>query len=151
MTDRLTGDAEESSRSTGRGALESQNARVSPWPPLVAAGFAVAEIGIALNLVALAIGGLVLFGGSVAGILRETAYVDSAWATAAVLGGVFIVLGTVVWTSQVATLTVETLLDVAATDAVAMRGEAIVVGGALLVVGAIGGAVVRPETNGGQQ
>ena len=150
MTDRLATDAEEGSRPTGRGALESQNARVSPWPPLVAGGFAIAEIGIVLNLVALAIGGLVLFGGSVAGILQETAYVDSAWATAAVLGGVFLVLGTIVWTSQVSILTLETLLEAAATDAVAMRGEAIVVGGALLVLGSIGGTVLQPGRDGGQ-
>ena len=148
MTDRVRADTEERARNDSRERAGNQNTRVSPWPPLVAGGFAVAEIGIALNLVALAIGGIVLFGGSVGGILHETAYVESAWATAAVVGTLFLVLGTVVWTSQVSTLAVGPMLEPAATDTVATRGEAIVVGGGLLVLGAIAGAMVKSGSAG---
>lgn len=146
MTDSVTAmtDDEPSADTEGPIGSPTKVHRVSPWPPLVALGFAVSEIGIVLNLVPLSIGGIVLFGGSVAGILSETAYVASPWRTLSILGALFVALGALVWTSQVAQIAVGPLLEAAATDAIAMRGQAIVVGGIVLLVGAIGGAARKP-------
>ena len=118
--------------------------RVSPWPPFVAVGFAMGEIGIVMNLVGLSIGGILLFGGSVAGILTETEYVRSPWRPLVVLGILFLGFGGYMWATQVPTYTIDAFLSAAPTNAIAMRGEAIVVGGALLVLGAIGGIVLKP-------
>jgi hypothetical protein len=70
--------------------------------------------------------------------------VASPWRTLSILGALFVALGALVWTSQVAQIAVGPLLAAAATDAIAMRGQAIVVGGIVLVVGAIGGAALKP-------
>lgn len=113
--------------------------RVSPWPPFVALGFAVAEIGIVLNLVTLAIGGILLFGGSVAGILSETKYVTSPWRTLVVLGSLFVAGGAAIYRSQVDQLPIDVLLYSEPINAIAMRGEAIIIAGLLLLLGAIGG------------
>lgn len=120
--------------------------RVSAWPPFVATGFAVAEIGIVLNLVPLSIGGIILFGGSVAGILNETDYVTSPWRTLFALGGIFVALGGFMWTSQVPQATIELLLAATETNTIAMRAEAIVIAGLLLALGAIGGTIHKPFT-----
>ena len=73
--------------------LSDQYRFASPWPVFVALGFALSEVGIFLNLPSLAVGGLLLLGGSVAGILRESAYADSVWVTLAGLGVLFGALG----------------------------------------------------------
>ncbi len=118
--------------------------RVSPWPPFVAAGFAVAEIGIVLNLVSLAIGGIILFGGSVSGILNETKYAKSPWRPLLALGAIFVAFGGIMWASQVQSITIEALLAIVETNTIAMRGEAVVIAGSLLVLGAIGGRIREP-------
>jgi|GEM_PF-169545 len=118
--------------------------RVSPWPPFVAAGLAVTEIGIVMNLVGLSIGGILLFGGSVAGILTETEYASSPWTPLVILGTLFLGFGGYMWATQVPLYTIDAFLAAAASNAIAMRGEAIVIGGGLLVIGAIGGTVLKP-------
>lgn len=117
--------------------------RVSPWPPFIALGFAVAEIGIVLNLVSIAIGGLLLFGGSVAGILSETKYVRRPSRTLVFLGGLFVVAGAVIYGSQVGQFAVAVPLTGEPINAIAMRGEAITVAGLLLLVGAIVSRLTR--------
>lgn len=118
--------------------------RVSPWPPFVAMGFAVSEIGIVLNLVPLAIGGIILFGGSVAGILTETEYVKNPWRPLVVLGILFVAAGSYMYATQVSQFTFEMLLAGEPVNAIAMRGEAIVIAGALLVGGSILGTLLKP-------
>lgn len=119
--------------------------RVSPWPPFVAFGFAVAEIGIVLNFVTLAIGGIVLFGGSVAGILSETKYVRSPWRTLLVLGSVFVTGGAAISASQVDQFTLEVLLSSEPVNAIAMRGEAIIIAGLVLLLGSVVGRLTRSQ------
>ncbi|MDZ7850830.1 MAG: cox cluster protein [Halodesulfurarchaeum sp.] len=118
--------------------------RVSAWPPFIALGFAVGEIGIVLNLVPLSIGGLILFGGSVAGILEETDYVQSRWWPLLIMGTIFVGFGGVMWGSQVSTVAIETLLAAAETNTIAVRGEAIVIAGAILVLGAVASGILKP-------
>lgn len=135
-------------RQTMRGSAESPTTedkigsptrihRVSPWPPFIALGFAVAEIGIVLNFVSLAIGGILLFGGSVAGILSETKYVERPWRTLAILGSLFVAAGTAIYATQVNQFTLDVLLSSEPINAIAMRGEAIIIAGLLLLLGAV--------------
>lgn len=73
--------------------LSDQYRMASPWPMFVALGIPVSEIGILFDLFPVAVGGLLLFSGSVAGMTRESGYAETPWGPLAVLGGIFLVLG----------------------------------------------------------
>lgn len=73
--------------------LSDQYRKASPWPLFIAVGLAISEIGIFLDLVAFAVGGLLLFVGSVSGILSEAGYLSTPWPFAGVLGMVLAVIG----------------------------------------------------------
>ncbi|WP_335999471.1 DUF7541 family protein [Halorientalis halophila] len=79
--------------------LSDQYRMASPWPVFVALGFVLSEVGIILGLFSIAVGGLLLFGGSVAGILKESGYVDTLWGSLLVFGVALaaIGLGLVTW------------------------------------------------------
>ena len=51
----------------------------SPWPVFVALGIPIAEIGILFDLLPVAVGGLLLFGGSAAGLATEAGYAKTPW------------------------------------------------------------------------
>jgi len=121
-----------------------QYRRASAWPPFVAIGLAISEVGVIMNLVPVSIGGILLFGGSLAGILVDASITESPWPSLGAIGVVFGALGGVMWASQLQQYTLSRLLAVANTNTIAMRGEAIVVAGALLVIGAILGIVLKP-------
>jgi hypothetical protein len=70
--------------------LSDQYRTASPWPVFVALGLVLSEIGVFIGLFPVAVFGLILFGGSVAGILTESGYVTRPWPT---LVGVGVVLG----------------------------------------------------------
>ena len=59
--------------------LSDQYRMASPWPLFVALGLPLAEMGLLFGLVPLAVGGLLLFGGSIAGMLRESGYARTPW------------------------------------------------------------------------
>ena len=67
----------------------------SPWPLFVALGFALSEVGIVLGVFPIAVGGVLLFGGSVAGILTESGYASHLWKTAMAVGGGLLVVALV--------------------------------------------------------
>jgi len=69
--------------------LSDQYRTASPWPVFVALGLALSEIGVFIGLFPVAVFGLILFGGSIAGILTESGYVSRPWPT---LVGVGVVL-----------------------------------------------------------
>jgi len=69
--------------------LSDQYRTASPWPVFVALGLVLSEIGVFIGLFPVAVFGLILFGGSVAGILTESGYVTRPWPT---LVGVGVVL-----------------------------------------------------------
>jgi hypothetical protein len=108
----------------------------SPWPVLIAAGLALSEIGILVDVLPVAIGGLVLLASSVTGFITESGHVSSPWPLAIGFGALFVVLGAglyAVGTEQVA----------AGSDdpfSLATRGVAIVAAGLVTIVGA---AVLR--------
>ncbi|UWG48228.1 cox cluster protein [Halanaeroarchaeum sp. HSR-CO] len=120
---------------------------MSAWPPFVALGLVVAEIGIVMNLVPLSIGGILLFGGSVAGILQDAAMIERPWYALAVVGVLFALFGGGLWWTQLESLALAHVLSVGAANPIAIRGEAILLAGVLLVVGAVAGTVYEPLRN----
>ncbi|WP_348613055.1 DUF7541 family protein [Halobaculum rarum] len=83
--------------------LSEEYRMVSPWPLFVALGLPIAEVGILFGLVPLAVGGLLLFCGSIAGILRENGYVSSTWRGLAGLSVLVIAGGLALWYADMTT------------------------------------------------
>lgn len=98
--------------------------RASPWPLLVAAGLAVSEVGVLFGVPAVAVAGLVVFVGSVAGVLAEAGYAASPWRPAAVLGGVLLAAGAAL---------------LVAAGGVTVRGASVATAGAVALAAAAGG------------
>lgn len=125
--------------------LSDQYRTASPWPLLVAVGFALSEVGVFLNIFPIAVGGVLLLGGSVAGILAESGYATRPWRTLAILGVVFAALGGVLVATQIPGST-DLLAVVADPNGVVGRGLAVAVAGVMLVVaGATSQAVGRTQ------
>jgi hypothetical protein len=120
----------------------------SPWPMFVAFGLAIGEVGVMVPILPLAVGGLLLFAFSVAGILRETAYVTDIWTTFASIGAVFVVLGVALYVYTGAPLSVEQVTHTLEQGSrqigiasIAYRGLLLVVTGAFATVLALVGRV----------
>lgn len=75
----------------------------SPWPVFVALGLAIAEVGIVIGMFAVAVGGLVLLAGSVAGILTESGYVERLWNPLVGFGVALVAIGGVLFVTQLGT------------------------------------------------
>ncbi|WP_136602157.1 DUF7541 family protein [Salinigranum halophilum] len=104
--------------------LSEQYRMASPWPIFIALGIPIAELGILFDLFPLSVGGLILFCGSVSGILQEAGYVESPWRALGVLAVVLLGIGAAFTFTDLNLVT---------------RGYAIIVTGVLLVVGAAAG------------
>jgi hypothetical protein len=96
--------------------LSDQYRMASPWPVFVALGLALSEVGIVVGLFAVAVAGLLLFGGSIAGILKESGYVEQLWGSLLGFGVALLVIGGVLFATQV------DLGSVAVLDVVASPG-----------------------------
>ena len=113
---------------------------MSPWPVFVAVGLAVSEVGVFLGgLYPLAVAGLLLFVGSVAGIVSEAGYVDRPWGLLGGLGAALVVVGLLVVYSQVG---VAFLGAFSTTNGVVFRGFAIAGAGLVAIVGGLAGVFV---------
>lgn len=125
--------------------LSDRYPRASPWPLFVAFGLALSEVGVFLGLFPVAVAGVGLLGGSVAGILRESGYVRRTWLVLTALGGGFVLLGVAVVATQASgSLPLRAVL--ADPNGVVGRGLAIVAGGVLLLAaGVTGYAVGNPD------
>ena len=110
--------------------------RASPWPVFIALGFALSELGIFVGLYPVAVGGLLLLGGSVAGILRESRYAADIWRPLAGLGTAFVLLGLAVVATQID----PTVLDVGAViaDPNGIVGRGLAIAGAGIIQVAVG-------------
>lgn len=127
-------------------ATGSGTEKASPWPLFVALGLAVGEVGVFLGLYPVAVGGLLLFVGSVAGIVHEAGYVETPWRVLAGLGVLLVVVGVWVVSTQLPAQTLDAWLGSLGTDdTVVLRGFSIVLAGLLALVGSGAGAAVRPE------
>ena len=104
--------------------LSDQYRMASPWPVFVALGIPLSELGILFGVFALAVGGLLLFCGSVAGMLQEAGYVDAPWRAAGAMSVVLLVAGVGL---------------VVGVDGFVTRGAAVAVAGGLLLVAGVAG------------
>ncbi|MBZ6493522.1 DUF7541 family protein [Natrinema longum] len=104
-----------------------------PWPVLVAVGLAGSEVGIVVGLVPVAVGGLVVFAASVAGILADADYVDRPLVLAAEFGVVFVVVGAILVAHGSGTIPIRPLESL---SGLASRGGTLVLAGLVTIVGA---------------
>lgn len=96
-------------------AATSVKPRASPWPIPLVLGLVTAELGIVFGgaFLPVAVVGLLVFAGSVAGILRESTYVESIWASALGIAVVYGVGGALVATQTSALLRGQAMLGAA--------------------------------------
>lgn len=121
----------------------------SPWPIFVAVGLAISEVGIVLPAYTMAVGGLLLLVGSVAGILTEAGYVQTPWPLLSGLALVLVAAGTGLYVLTGAPLSPDAAV-LSQGGSVAVRGLAVVLAGVLSLLGAVTGSLVTdgPSTLG---
>lgn len=110
--------------------LSDQYRRASPWPLFVALGIPIAEIGVLFDVFAVAVGGLLLFCGSITGMLRESGYAKTPWRPLGAFAVVLVAVGSVLAFTDVSLVT---------------RGYAIITAGVFLAVVGIGGELFVPK------
>ncbi|MFC6718461.1 hypothetical protein ACFQGT_00665 [Natrialbaceae archaeon GCM10025810] len=109
--------------------------RTSPWPILVALGFALSEAGVFFGLFPVAVVGLVLLAGSVAGILAESDHVARPARLVVGVGAGFVAVGAFLYTVGTGTIPLEAADGLVGLSS---RGLAIATAGALTAVGGAG-------------
>ncbi|MFB6204913.1 MAG: cox cluster protein [Haloglomus sp.] len=110
--------------------------RTSAWPLVVAIGLSVSEVGVFLGVYPLAVGGLVLFVASVAGITHESGYTDRPWRLAGALGVVLVGAGVWMVSTQVPLAVDPVLAAVDRADGIVLRGFSVVGAGLVSIIGA---------------
>lgn len=102
-------------------AVSTVKPRASVWPIPLVLGLVTAELGIVFGgaFLPVAVVGLLLFGGSVAGILHESRYVTRIWRSALGVTASYALAGALVATQTTAALRGEALLGAAAVAAAA--------------------------------
>ncbi|KZN24224.1 hypothetical protein A4G99_07255 [Haladaptatus sp. R4] len=113
--------------------LSDQYRKSSPWPLFVAFGLAMFEAGIVMAniLFPVAVGGMLIFVGSIVGILRESEYINNPWKGLIAASGVSLVVGGAIWLTT--------------GGSIQLRGTAILIGGAILLLGGVAGALWQPD------
>lgn len=125
--------------------LSDQYRRASPWPLFVALGLAVSEVGVLFGLAPIAVGGLLLFGGSVAGIIQEAGYVERPWPLLAGIGVALLAGGALVVATQVAPSS--PVADVRSPNGITYRGLVVAGTGVILATVGATGSVLEPIRN----
>ena len=126
--------------------------KASPWPLFVALGLAVGEVGVFMGLYPVAVAGLLLFVGSVAGIVTEAGYTERPWRLLGGLGVVLVVLGLWVVSTQITAGSVDAWIAAVATDdTIVLRGFSIAAAGVVTLAASGAGAVVQPDVVGANQ
>lgn len=120
-------------------AEEEGPTRTSVWPLVVAMGLTVSEVGVFMGVYPLAVGGLVLFVASVAGITHEAGYTGRPWRLAGALGVVLVAVGVWMVSTQVPLAVDPVVAAVEGADGIVLRGFSVVGAG---LVAAVGAAVV---------
>lgn len=110
--------------------------RTSAWPFVVALGLTVSEIGVFLAVYPLAVGGLVLFVASVAGIVYEAGYTERPWRLAGGLGAILVLAGVWVVSTQIALAPDALVSAVDRADGIVLRGFSIAAAGLVATIGA---------------
>ncbi|TSD14432.1 cox cluster protein [Haloglomus irregulare] len=112
---------------------------------MVAMGLTVSEVGVFMGVYPLAVGGLVLFVASVAGITHEAGYTGRPWRLAGALGVVLVAVGVWMVSTQVPLAVDPVVAAVGGADGIVLRGFSVVGAG---LVAAVGAAVVSAMGDG---
>jgi hypothetical protein len=108
----------------------------------VALGIATTEAGVLFGLVPIAVGGVLVFGGSCAGMAREAGYTETVWRSLRIVGGTIGFVSVLLWGLRSTALTPESLLRAASTDAIALRAVMVLIAATVLVAsGYVGSAL----------
>lgn len=133
--------------------LSDQYRMSSPWPVFVALGLVLSEVGVLFGIIPLSVGGLLLFVGSIAGILTESGYTERLWRVLSVLGTALIVIGGVLVGTQLQLSDPGQLLAGVTTafgaqpNGIVVRGISIVVAGVLAIVTGAVAPLVQPDSD----
>ncbi len=111
--------------------------KTSPWPIVIVLGLVLSELGILFGLYPLAVGGLIMFVGSVSGIVYEAGYVVSPWRLISGLGAALVALGLIAVSIQADVTAAGTFLSPADAGQIAYRGVAIAVSGVILALAGV--------------
>jgi hypothetical protein len=114
--------------------LSEQYRKASPWPLFIALGVPISEIGLVFDVLPIAVGGLLLFCGCLAGMLQEAGYIDTPWRALGVMALLLFGFGGAI-------LSVNPQVNVDMT----MRAYAVLASGAVLVAGVIAGTLLVPK------
>jgi len=114
--------------------LSDQYRKASPWPLFIALGVPISELGLVFNIFPLAVGGLLLFCGCIAGILQEAGYIARPWTVLAVMAGLLFAFGGGVLYGNL-------LVDVDLT----LRAYALITSGGILVAAVVAGKLFVPK------
>ena len=117
--------------------LSDQYRMSSPWPLIVVLGLVFSELGLLFNVFAVAVVGLLLFVGAIAGIVLESGYAERPWTLLASLGVMLCVLGVLVTVTQLESITLDALAGVIGQpNGIVARGvELLIAGIVALAVG----------------
>ncbi len=119
--------------------------KTSPWPVVVVLGIVLSEVGILFNLYPVSVTGLLLFTGSVAGIVTEAGYAARPWRLLAGLGSGLVVVGLLVVASQVDGGLSSYLAAAALDDGIVQRGYTVAATGTIAAL--VGGSQVVVATD----
>jgi F0F1-type ATP synthase assembly protein I len=127
--------------------LSDQYRMSSPWPLIVVLGLVFSELGLLFNVFAVAVGGLLLFVGAIAGIVLESGYAERPWNLLTGLGVVLCVLGVLVTATQLDSVTLEAIMGVIGRpNGVVARGVELLVAGIVAVLIGAGGRFAESES-----
>ena len=113
--------------------LSEQYRKASPWPLFIALGVPISEIGLVFDIFPVAVGGLLLFCGCIAGLLQESGYVAAPWNALGVMALLLFVAGGWVY------LTNPGGIDLT------LRAYAMITTGGILVAAVVAGKLFVPK------
>ncbi|WP_336136802.1 DUF7541 family protein [Natronomonas amylolytica] len=111
--------------------------KASAWPLVVVFGLVLSEIGILFNLYPVSVAGLIMFVGSVAGIVHEAGYVVRPWRLLSGLGVALVVVGMLIVSTQVDGGVSAYLSQAAVANQISQRGFTIGATGAVVAVAGV--------------
>ena len=127
--------------------LSDQYRMSSPWPLIVVLGLVFSELGLLFNVFAVAVVGLLLFVGAIAGIVLESGYAERPWTLLASLGVMLCVLGVLVTVTQLESITLDALAGVIGQpNGIVARGVELLIAGVVAVAVGAGGRFVESES-----
>ncbi|WP_256684472.1 DUF7541 family protein [Halococcus qingdaonensis] len=127
--------------------LSDQYRMSSPWPLIVVLGLLFSELGLLFNVFPVAVGGLLLFVGAIAGIVLESGYADRPWNLLAGLGVALCVLGALVTVTQLDSVTLDAIATVVGQpNGIVGRGVELLIAGVVSIAIGAGGRFAESES-----